>query len=38
MRFYTILLVGLMFIPNLVRADDYTTTQTDQITFDGQNL
>lgn len=50
MRFYSILLAGLMFIPNAVRADDYATsredknaatddaTQTEQITFDGQKL
>lgn len=50
MRFYSILLAGLMFIPSLVRADDYTasgddknaasdeTTPTEQITFDGQKL
>jgi len=52
MRFYSILLAGLMFIPSLVRADDYATsatsddknavtddsTQTEQITFDGQKL
>jgi hypothetical protein len=28
MRFYSILLAGLMFIPSLVRADDYSTTLT----------
>ena len=52
MRFYSLLLAGLMFIPSLMRADDYTTpstsedkntaadetTQTEQVTFDGQKL
>ena len=30
MRFYSILLVGLMFIPGLVRANDYATTSTSE--------
>jgi len=50
MRFYSIVLAGLMLIPSLVRADAYATssdekngasdetTQTEQITFDGQKL
>src|SRR5262249_505831 len=30
MRFYSILLAGLMFIPGLVRANDYATTSTSE--------